>query len=245
MLSSYDDIAGLYDAFWSDWYLPAALPPLEKLLFSFLSVGAQVLDVCCGSGHVTQELVRRGYQVTGIDNSAALIEIARRKLPGVTFYVRNVEEMNFDGRFEAALSTFDSMNHLLSLSTLQRAFAKVHDCLISGGRFVFDMNMAEAYFLDVAQWQVTLNDHSVGLVRGQYDPATAKAVTELVWFARQGGSENWIRRTSVVEERCYEQDEIVDALRDAGFETIETVSAYQAGMQPEMAIGRIFFVAVK
>jgi SAM-dependent methyltransferase len=245
MLSSYDDIAEMYDLFWADWYLPAALPAIEKLFFSRLAPNARILDVCCGSGHVTQELVKRGYQVTGVDASAGLIRIARRKMPGVDFRVQAAERLSIDEKYDAALSTFDSMNHLLSYEDVRGAFRGVYNALHPGGTFVFDMNLEEAYFLDLTQWEVTLNDDAVGLVRGRYDPATKKASTELIWFTRQGKTETWIRRASVVEQRCYPVGDIVLVLHEAGFRSIETVMASHAGMQNDLAIGRTFFVAVR
>jgi SAM-dependent methyltransferase len=244
MPSSYDDIAGMYDAFWADWYLPAALPALEKLFFSRVPPNAKILDVCCGSGHVTQELVRRGYQVTGVDGSAALIAIARSRLPGVRFYVQDVQRLQIEGPFEAAISTFDSLNHVLSLAGVQEVFVNVHNRLTAGGVFVFDMNLEDAYTQDLTQWHVTLNDNAVGLVRGHYDPVSKTAATELVWFTRQGETENWLRRKSVVEQRCYPEGEILLALRAAGFSHIEALMAADAGMEPDLALGRIFFVAM-
>lgn len=235
----------MYDTFWADWYLPAAMPALEKLFFSFIPAQSRVLDLCCGSGHVTKELVRRGYNVTGVDNSAGLIELARSKLPGVDFRVQDAEQLNVDCPFQAALCTFDSINHILSLEGVQRVFTRVFSHLNAGGRFVFDMNLEQAYFLDLRQWQVMLNDRAVSLVRGRYDPLIRKAETELIWFSRQGDAELWTRRMSVVEQRCHHQEEIVAALRRAGFTSVETVMSLQAGMQPEMAVGRIFFIAVR
>lgn len=245
MTSCYDEIAGLYDSAWSDWYLPAALPALERLFFCCVHEGARVLDLCCGSGHVTKELVRRGYEVTGVDSSAALIEIARRKLPEAQFEIQNAEQFDVGSHFGAVLSTFDSMNHVLSLEGLGRVFSRVYDCLLPGGRFVFDMNLGEAYFLDLSQWHVTLTDDMVGLVRGHYNPGEKKAITELVWFSRNSDGQTWIRHNSNVEQRCYETEEIVAALRGSGFENIETLTARQAGMQAELGIGRIFLVAIR
>src|SRR5947208_12874629 len=49
--SAYDETAGMYHALWADWYLPAAVPALEKLFFSKVPAGPRVLDVCCGPGH--------------------------------------------------------------------------------------------------------------------------------------------------------------------------------------------------
>src|SRR5690242_16954112 len=118
--SSYDDVALMYHRLWADWYLPAALPALERLFFSQVAPPARVLDLCCGSGHVTKELVRRGYRVTGVDNSAELIELARRALPQVDFRVQDATALALEADYDAAISTFDSLNHILEIEQLKR-----------------------------------------------------------------------------------------------------------------------------
>ena len=144
------------------------------------------MDVCCGSGHVTKELVRRGYKVTGIDSSEALIELARRDLPSVDLRIADARALKLDPEYDAVISTFDSLNHILILEELRAVFASVRGALVPGGIFVFDMNLEEAYLQDLRQWNVTLEDRSVGLVRGTYDLATRTAATELVWFRLAG-----------------------------------------------------------
>lgn len=243
MPSAYDEIAGMYDALWADWYLPAALPALEKLFFSQLFAGARVLDVCCGSGHVTKELVRRGYEVTGVDSSAALIAIAQKQMPGTDFRVQDVRDLQLLGGYEAVLSTFDSLNHILSAGELREVFAGVHRVLQTGGLFVFDMNLEQAYSADLRQWMVEVGDDSVGMMRGTYDFATQKAATELIWFVRNRHEQCWRQHRSVVEERCYPESEILLALDQVGFKTIEALSATEAGVTAELGFGRVFFSA--
>jgi SAM-dependent methyltransferase len=240
--SAYDDIAGMYHRLWNDWYLPSAMPALEQLFFSRVPVGGRILDLCCGSGHVTKELVARGYDVTGVDVSAALIEHARAALPTARFEVQDVRRLELDTKFDAVLSTFDSLNHILSISDLRDVFRRVRGVLQPSGLFVFDMNLEEAYSADLQQWAVTADDSSVTLVRGTYNPTVHKGATELIWFVRDGSAENtWRRRHSIVEEQCYEQSEIVLGLREAGFQEIELISARDAGMQQTLAFGRYFF----
>lgn len=241
--SSYDDIAGMYDAYWADWYLPAAMPALENLFFSPVRAGTAVLDVCCGSGHVTKELVRRGYQVAGVDSSAALIEIARRRLPEVEFTVQDVRSLRMDRCFEAAISTFDSLNHILELEGLRTALAAVHRVLLPGGLFVFDMNLEDAYLSDLSHWHAHVHDDNVGLVRGTYDAAEKMASTELIWFVESGNGNDWRRHHSIVEQRCYGQGEIISALANAGFSEIGAIPAMQAGATAELGFGRMFFSA--
>lgn len=233
----------MYHAFWADWYLPAALPALETLFFSKVRRGASVLDVCCGSGHVTKELVARDYAVTGVDLSAALIAQARQQLPQAAFQVQDVRKFSLEQRFDAALSTFDSFNHFLSLADLRSAFASVHRHLKSGCLFVFDMNSEQAYFVDLRQWAAMVSENNVGLVRGTYDRMAQTASTELIWFERKEQSTCWKQRRSVVKQRCYSQEDILSALAESGFKDIEAIPATNAGVTSDLGFGRIFFSA--
>lgn len=239
--SPYDPIAGLYHDLWADWYLPAARPALETLFFSHLPTGASVLDVCCGSGHVTRELLQRGYRVTGIDASAELIARGQSDLPEVDFRVMDARHLQLDRTYDAALSTFDSLNHVLSLIGLRQVFAGVLHALKPGGLFMFDMNLEQAYLTDLKQWAVTATGDDVSLVRGTYDTASKIASTELIWFKRQTSSDLWERRRSVVEERCYKQQEIVEALAETGFVSIVAVAATDCGIASDLGYGRIFY----
>ena len=239
--SSYDDIAAMYHALWANSYLPAALPALEKLFFSQLKRQAPVLDVCCGSGHVTTVLVKRGYRVTGVDSSAELIQIARKEMPQAEFTVQDVRRLALKDTYDAALSTFDSLNHILSLEDLHAVFSGVFGVLRAGGLFVFDMNLEEAYSLDLHQWTVNIRHNAVGLSRGLYDMVTHTAHTELIWFTQTGSEDCWQRRQSIVEERCYEKQDIIRALQFAGFRNIEVHAAVDLCADSDFGHGRYFF----
>lgn len=241
--SSYDEIAGMYHALWADWYLPAAMPALERLFFARIPARGRVLDLCCGSGHVTKELVRRGYNVTGVDNSAELIALAQRELPGIDLRVQDATDLRLDDRYDAALSTFDSLNHILSMDGLRNVFEGVYRTLKEGGLFVFDMNMEEAYSMDLREWAVDVKEQSVGMVRGKYDAAAKRAFTELIWFVKTGTGNMWQQRRSVVEQRCYPQEEILLALSGAGFRQMEVIPARDAGVTSDLGFGRVFLVA--
>ncbi len=242
-MSSYDEIAGLYNICWARAYLPAALPALQKLFFAHFGSHAKVLDLCCGSGHITEELVRRGFQVTGVDNSAKLIELAQRRLPQVEFHVQDARRLKLNRTFHGVLSTYDSLNHMLSIEDLIMVFAGVKQLLKPGGRFVFDMNLEQAYSLDLRQWTVDIGDANVGLVRGLYDSFAHLARTEVIWFSKQKGRDCWRRRRTVVEERCYPQFQITGALLDMGFQDVEAIPAPEAGVTGDLGFGRVFFVA--
>jgi SAM-dependent methyltransferase len=241
--SPYDAIAGLYHQHWDNWFVPQATPALERLFFPYLRPAAKVLDVCCGSGHMTRELASRGYRATGIDNSAALLEYARREVPQALFIHADVREFRLEEKFEGALSTFDSMNHLLSVEDLAAAFASVHAALEPGAPFVFDMNTAEAYRLDWTRWTAEVAEESVSLVQGRFDPATRCVETEVIWFVRTANG-FWERRRSIVPQRCFEEKEVRAALEAAAFRSVTCRTAMEAGVTGEIGYGRVFFSGV-
>ena len=242
-ISAYDSIAGMYHALWADWYLPAAMPALERMFFSQIPAGAKVLDLCCGSGHVTKELVVREYAVTGIDSSAELIALARQKMPTTDFRVQDARELQLEARYGAALSTFDSLNHILQLDQLRKVFEGVYQALQPNSRFVFDMNLEQAYLADLRDWVVNLEEGSVSLVRGKFDVRTKRASTELIWFIQRENGSCWQQKRSIVEQQCYTQAEILTNLSAAGFRDIEAIAACDAGVSAELGVGRIYFAA--
>jgi SAM-dependent methyltransferase len=240
--SAYDEIAEMYHSLWADWYLPAAMPALERLFFANVPSGARVLDLCCGSGHVTKELVKRGYRVTGIDNSEELIALAKKELPGADLRVQDATSLNLEMRFDAVLSTFDSLNHILCLNGLQRVFEGVSRILEPSGLFVFDMNLDEAYSMDLREWSVDIKEQRVGMVRGKYDPVSQTAFTELIWFVKTNEDNLWRQHRSIVEQHCYPQSDILLCLNRAGFRHVEAIPAENAGVTSDLGFGRMFFV---
>ena len=57
-------------------------PLWRRYLVSRLPRGGRVLDVATGTGLVAAELIRRGFEVTGVDQSAEMLDVARRRFGG-------------------------------------------------------------------------------------------------------------------------------------------------------------------
>jgi len=76
---------------------------LYRTAFEALSLGSgtRLLDVGCGSGLALREAADRGADVTGLDAAEPLVDIARRRLPGVEIVVGELEDLPFaDGTFD-------------------------------------------------------------------------------------------------------------------------------------------------
>jgi len=57
----------------------------------------RVLDVGCGAGPLTVELIESGFDVTGIDTSADLLEVARARAPTAHFLHASAYEVQIEG----------------------------------------------------------------------------------------------------------------------------------------------------
>lgn len=240
--SEYDRFAWFYNRYWALEFPRRIIAVVDKLLLSKLAPGASILDLCCGTGQLAQELTARGFRVTGIDSSEAMLRYARENAPAAELILADARWFKLLSLFHGAVSTFDSLNHILNLDELTKAFENVHAALLGDGLFLFDMNMEEAFR---TRWQGTfavVEDDNVCIARGGYNQDEKIARCELTMFRLE--NEKWQRSDAVVLERCYSEGEVRSALAAAGFGEI---SVYDAEKDLGMAgnCGRSLFLARK
>ncbi len=74
-------------------------------IFSVIDGSAQVLDVGCGTGIATRQLVQRNTYVSGCDIDEKMIETAQSYKDGIKYFVAPTEKMPFEiGEFDAITS---------------------------------------------------------------------------------------------------------------------------------------------
>ena len=101
----------------------------------------RVVDLACGTGNVSFALHRLGYEVTGVDRSAAMLQVAREKAAdtGVEFVQRDLRQLAGLGPFDAATCLYDSINYLLTPADIDTALRGAQAIVQPGGLFVFDI----------------------------------------------------------------------------------------------------------
>ena len=105
-----------------------------------------VLDLGCGTGKLTVEMSKRGYDMTGVDGSPEMLTVARDRAEGlglsekILFLCQDMTDFELYGTVEAVVSTMDCMNHLLTRKELEACFSLVHNYLSPNGLFLFDLN---------------------------------------------------------------------------------------------------------
>lgn len=241
--SDYDPFAWIYNKHWGS-FATRIVPVLDELVLDDLPPGARILDLCCGTGQLAHTLSARGFELTGIDGSESMIAIARENAPDAAFRVDDARDFTIDGEFHAALSTFDSLNHVMSLAELTSVLRNVYRALMCGGVFAFDLNMEEGYRIRWRGSHGYVEDDHACFARSSYLSDERIGKTEVTMFFREG--DRWERAVVKLVQRCYSEDEILKALESVGFVESEVFDrAGDLGEKLSRFPGRSFFVCHK
>lgn len=129
--------------------------------------GASILDVGCGSGWpIGAALLARGFRVTGLDASPALIAHAQATLPTGEWAVADMREALPDRRFDAVL-TWHSLFHLTP-GDQRRVLPRLAGCVVEGGRLMFTSGPAHGE--RIGEWR------GEPLYHGSLDPEAYRAL---------------------------------------------------------------------
>jgi SAM-dependent methyltransferase len=239
--SDYDRFAWFYNKYWGGEYCSPALSIYNLILFPHMPDGCRILDLCCGTGQIANGLAERGYCVTGLDGSEAMLEFARANAPSVEFIRADARGFHLPDKFHGVISAFDSLNHIMELEQLKMVFRNVFAVMEDGGMFLFDLNLEDESEMLGTSLEMVEDDH-VCLVRASYKAAEKLKRYDLTMFRLEDAS--WRRSDLTLFQRYYVPDDVILALADCGFKRIRT---YDARREFGFTIsdGRMFYLARK
>ena len=97
--------------------------------------GEKILDLGCGTGHLTAEIAKSGAAVVGVDSSADMVRAAGKNFPDLTFIQADARTLSFDQPFDALFS--NAVLHWIKEA--DEVLDSVTRCLKPGGRIVAEM----------------------------------------------------------------------------------------------------------
>lgn len=176
-----DRIARFFDAEYADY--TDDLPMLNALA---QRVRGPLLELGCGTGRALVPLAAAGFEIDGIENSLAMLDIARAKVKaaGVTTRVRLIEsdftEGLAKGHYRLAFALMNTFLHLQDQDAQLAALRAWHGALAPGGLLLLDIfspDVAELAALNGRlEWDKTWTDPATGrqvmkLLARTVDPA--------------------------------------------------------------------------
>lgn len=141
--SKYDTWAWLYNHTMGPQYGLEQFKPVELMLLPHLPKAGHLLDLCCGTGHLMQPLLKQGFKVTGLDGSETMLNYAHQNAPQGEFILGDARTFSLPEHFDGVVSSSASLNHILSIDELKAVFSNVYRVLKPNGLFMFDLNHAQ------------------------------------------------------------------------------------------------------
>lgn len=121
------------------FHAAAVAPGILQLLEPVRRAGGLVVEVGCGSGLLTRELVAAGHRVLATDASPAMLALARETAPGAQGFEILVLPDDPIPAAAAIVGVGHPINYLPSLDAIHRALATMAGALQPGGILAIDM----------------------------------------------------------------------------------------------------------
>lgn len=244
----YDRFAEVYDELmenvpYDDWFTW-----LEEGLNKYRLFSPQILEVGCGTGTLLRKLIKRGYEVDGVDASAPMLAIATEKMRPLSsqplLVQQDMRSLHLDKKYDVIIVFCDSLNYLTEEEDVRRAFHSFWHHLKTEGLLFFDVHSLH-YVEEVLHGFSFAEDREHMAYLWNIFPTERKgeAIQELTLFMKRDSS-CYERFFEVHPQRTFPIDTYKKLLSLERFELLGTYADF-TWEQPKNQSERLFFVAKK
>lgn len=246
-MDSYSDFAYIYDHLmhkdidyekWADY--------IEDLFIINNTNPDLVCDLCCGTGSITTILASRGYNMTGVDMSCDMLEVARQKSKNldILYLNQSITKLDLYGSMDAFLCMIDGINYILVPESLKNIFTKIFTCFLDpGGIFIFDISSQYKLSHIIANNTFIHSERDIFYSwRNNYISKLHISDMFLDFFIKQGKGYKRFEERHL--QRAWSEKEVRFLLSRSGFQNIHTYDALSFD-KPNQLSERIVFTAQK
>jgi SAM-dependent methyltransferase len=229
------------ESFWEDFY-PVLFPEelfdqaqeeMEKIFELIDHPVSSVLDLCCGPGRFAGLLAREGYQVTGVDRTPFLLEIAKREYADtehVEWVLSDMREFVRQESYDLVLNLYTSFGYFKDPAEDLLVLKNIAQSLRPGGSFVIEVMGKEVMAKD-------------------FEPISASKVGDGIFVQSHEIFENWKRirtewtlinegniRTFTFEHSLYAASDLIRLCELAGLSDIRVFGDFDGRPYDHSAI---------
>ncbi len=203
-----------------------------------------LLDLACGTGSLSVELARKGYEVIATDLSPDMLMQAQEKAfsenVDIMFLCQGMEETDLYGTVGAIVCSLDSINHLESLDALNKTFSVLKNFIDDGGIMVFDVNTLYKHTDILGNNTFIYDEKDVFCVWQNHLLEDGKTVNiNLDFFCKT--DDLYERFNENFNEIAFTDDEITKTVENNGFKVIERYDDLTFN-DPNAETQRIYYV---
>ncbi len=143
-MSGYHSFSYFYDQLTSNISYKQRAEYFDMLIKKHNGIKNLLLDLACGTGSLSEEFSRMGYDVIGVDASEEMLNEALDKKfdsgLNIQYLCQDMTQLDMFGTIDVTICALDSLNHLKNADDVQIAFDKVSLFCEPDGLFIFDVN---------------------------------------------------------------------------------------------------------
>ena len=246
-MDSYGEFALLYDDLMDDFDYVSWSRYIQDILTRKGFGEVSILEMACGTGNLTKELLNLGYKVDAFDLSHEMLAIANNKLANYKnkrLFKMDMKEFKLDRKYDAVISACDSINYILDEESLKNTFTNVFNHLEDGGIFIFDIN-SEYKLREILGNNIFIEDREDVFYtwENQFQDETGICEFFLTFFQWTKGND-YRRFDEHHRERAYKVETVKRILGEVGFHEIKAYEAFSFKDVDDKS-ERINFVAKK
>lgn len=199
-----------------------------------------VCELACGTGNITAELEKRGYDITGVDISSDMLAVASEKLGKARLICADMVHFQTKNEYEAFLCMIDGMNYVTVPKAAERVLKNVKKSLKKNGVFIFDVSTRYKLERILGNETYIHSEYDVFYSwENQYIEKYNLSDMLLNFFVRQGDSYRRFEERHL--QRGYSERELRIMLERAGFTEINVYDELTLN-PPKADSERIVFV---
>ena len=224
---SYNSFSSVYDELTKNVDYKARAEYFKTILQKYNINNGLLLDLACGTGSLSVELSKMGFEVIGPDASYDMLSEAQNKAAengeNIMFLCQKMEETDLYGSVRAIVCALDSINHVTDYELVKKTFKNLKNFLDTDGIIIFDANTVYKHQKILGNNVFIYDEKNVFCAwRNTLLPDETTVNINLDFFVKNG--ENYIRCGESFKEKAYTDEELTRALDEAGFMVLSRFS---------------------
>ena len=220
---NFEELADFYDLIYKDKNYNAEVDFIESL-FENMQGYRKILEIGCGTGNYTKILLNRGYEITGIDLSEAMLKVAKKKC-NCRLINGDVRNFSINEKFDVCIAMFAVLGYVIENEDIVHVLKNVRNHLRENGLLIFDVWNGLAVLRNLPELRVKIAEDNETKVIRIANPAmrSANHVCEVnydfvVLNKIEGTSKEFYEKHTV---RFYFPQEIKFMLEAVGFKVLK------------------------
>lgn len=244
-MASYETFTRIYDEVMDDTLYDKWL---EFTLAHVPKKCETILELACGSGILSTKLADTGYQVTGVDLSKEMIELAKKR--GIAcqstaqFSEGDMLALEEQDAYDLVTCYSDSLCYMPNEDAVLKVFQGVHQGLKDQGKFIFDVHSIYQVEELFKEYSYHYQTEEFAFLWESYPGEHPFSVEHFLTFFIQEEDGKFSRFDELHEERTYEIDTYIGLLQEAGFSAVDVCADFTNDAPTDQST-RWFFVCYK